>query len=592
MKVVTKAQWQMFVDPQKSSGLSLLNEVELPNAIKNSWLRSKKQQVDPYRVENKLLKGRALQQKIQRNEVIVQLFKSEIERFARYHTMVEPLFVLTDLDGVILYRAGHHTMLDSANQIAFREGNRWNEATVGTNAIALALMDNRSSCVLGLQHYNLTSHAWNCWATPIFDRGEPVAVIDLSSQRLPENGIGELMTFVELIGENISLKLTQYALAKDQLLFQYVAENPHVAAVLDQTGRVVKADLNLRSYGVESGSQVTVDALQVETQLYQKQALIKEGQLIGYTLQTVEPQFIYRGVATQNDQMKQTLHDANALAKSDLPVHIYGETGAGKESLACAIHENSAFAKGPLIAVNCGALSEQLLESELFGYAAGAFTDAKKSGYQGKLIQADGGTLFLDEIDSMSFRMQQLLLRVLEEKRVTPLGSETAQATNFRLVSASNRDLKTLVREGKFRKDLYYRIFVGVLELPPLRERKEDLTCLIAEFAKEKNWDPPWLSTVIPIFAEYDWEGNIRELRNVLERLLAFYPTDAPTAADIRRLIQIGSLQLKTTTTNEEKSTLLHALRKNQFRMAKTAEDLGISRSTLYRKLKQYEIEI
>lgn len=595
MERMTKELWLDFVAPQvKDPPAGIVKELPLAPEIKDSWLRCKTQQLDPYNVEERFLTGQELAKEQARNTELIGYFKHEIRRLKRYHGMMEPLFVLTDMKGVILYRDGYQGMKESADQIDFREGNRWDEDSAGTNAIALAIRNRKPSRVTGLEHYNLASHKWNCWATPIFDRNEAVAVIDLSSQRLQGKDLRQMLLLIEMIGETISLKLTQHSLDRQQQLYEYMLDHPQQIAVLDPSSQIIRLAPQGQALGLGEGWRISEDGLTIDGRIYTKEAILSKGTLLGYSLKEKKVvDFVYSGVETRNHEMQQLLTDAKRLAASQLPVHIVGETGVGKELLAKAIHENSSNAQGPLVAINCGAMSEQLLESELFGYAEGAFTDAKKGGHQGKIQQANGGTLFLDEIDSMTPRMQQMLLRVLENKEIIPVGGTKAIPVDFRLVSASNKNLKELARSGKFRKDLYYRIYVGVLSLPALRERKEDLLSLMAEFAQEKDWRVDWLPELVPVFENYAWEGNIRELRNVLERIMAFYPYERPAVTEVERLIAIGSLGEKLTEAEAgetEKLQLIQALQQNQFHITRTAEMLGISRSTLYRKLKAYKI--
>lgn len=594
MERMTKVLWQDFVAPETlDPPQGIIRALPLSEEIKASWLRCKTAAIDPFNVDDRFLSQQELFAKQALNQELIMYFRQEIQRLKKYHSMIEPLFVLTDMEGVILYRTGYQEMKRSADDIDFREGNRWDELSAGTNAIALAIKNKQPSRVTGFEHYNQTSHKWNCWATPVFDGEEAVAVIDLSSQKLSGQDLGQLLVFIEMVGEAISMKLAKRRLERRQLLYEYMLDHPQQIAIMDTADEILRLAPRGQSLGLAKGWRISEDGLTIDGRIYAKEAIHRDGQLIGYTLQEKKVvDFVYSGAETHNAEMHQLLADAKLLAEKAIPVHIHGETGVGKELLAKALHDNSPAARGPLVAVNCGAMSEQLLESELFGYAEGAFTDAKKGGHPGKILQADGGTLFLDEIDSMSPRMQQLLLRVLENKEVMPVGGTQALPVRFRLVSASNQDLKELVRRGEFRKDLYYRLYVGVLTLPALRERKEDLLSLMAEFAAENAWSVSWLPDLVPLFADYDWEGNIRELRNVLERIMAFYPDDEPTKAAVARLVEMGSLQQKPRDDGDERELILTELAKNQYHITRTAKALGYSRSTLYRKLKAYQIQL
>ncbi|GMA44719.1 hypothetical protein GCM10025853_21760 [Tetragenococcus halophilus subsp. halophilus DSM 20339] len=235
-------------------------------------------------------------------------------------------------------------------------------------------------------------------------------------------------------------------------------------------------------------------------------------------------------------------------------------------------------------------MNENLLESQLFGYAPGAFTGADSKGHTGKIEQADGGSLFLDEIDNMSKKMQTALLRVLEDQQVTRING-LPKKVDFRLITASNQDLKQAVVEQRFREDLFYRIFVGQLAIPPLRERLIDLRPLIQEFCTQKNWRINWQEEIFQAAKNYSWYGNVREFNNFLERLYVFYSSEQPSKQDICELIESGSLQVTDAKANNEKQEIENALEKEKFHISNTAKRLGFSRATLYRKMKAHNMK-
>ncbi len=215
-------------------------------------------------------------------------------------------------------------------------------------------------------------------------------------------------------------------------------------------------------------------------------------------------------------------YKAKKLAKTDLTILIEGESGTGKELFASAIHNASNRKNGPYLAVNFSALPEELVESELFGYEEGAFTGAKKGGKIGLFEQADGGTIFLDEIGDISSKMQTKLLRVLQEKEIMPIGGGNIKKIDIRVIAATNKDLKHMVSQGTFRDDLYYRLKIGYVNVPPLRNRKEDIRCLMKFFIeKEENASVNIDKEVYDRFYQYDWRGNVRELKNTIKYMLA-----------------------------------------------------------------------
>jgi len=285
-------------------------------------------------------------------------------------------------------------------------------------------------------------------------------------------------------------------------------------------------------------------------------------------------------------------------------VLIHGENGSGKELVARAIHVQSARRERSFVEVNCAAIPEELIESELFGHEKGAFTGALAR-RRGKFELADGGTLFLDEIGDMSLKTQAKVLRSLEEQAFERVGGKDTLRVDVRVIAASNRDLAALIREGQFREDLYYRLNVIPIEVPALRTRKDDIPAhvshFIAQFCAENGKRAKALSSeALGYFLAYDWPGNVRELRNMVERLVIMAPGDVITAEDLPAPLRpkeasapVGEARdrsLKDARDNFERAYILAELRANDWNVTRTAERLGIERSHLYRKLKAYNI--
>jgi DNA-binding NtrC family response regulator len=296
-------------------------------------------------------------------------------------------------------------------------------------------------------------------------------------------------------------------------------------------------------------------------------------------------------------------------AMSASTVLVMGESGTGKELVARAIHDNSPRRTKRFIAVNCGALAENLLESELFGHLKGSFTGAVAD-KKGLFEEANGGTLFLDEIGDISSSLQIRLLRVVQESELKPVGSSESRKVDVRVIAATHRDLENLVRNGKFREDLYYRLKVIAIELPPLRERMEDLPHLVEHFLaryadKNKKSVSHVSEEAMSLLKAYSWPGNIRELEHAIERAVAMtntavlFPEDFPIeilrggsalTADSMQLE--GGTQPRTSLEEMEKSHILKVLQEVHFNKSKASEILGIDRATLYRKAQRYGIEL
>jgi PAS domain S-box-containing protein len=311
-------------------------------------------------------------------------------------------------------------------------------------------------------------------------------------------------------------------------------------------------------------------------------------------------------IISKNREMQRLFGILEQVANSNATVLLVGESGTGKELFAKAMHSLSPRSEAPLITVNCGALPDTLLESELFGYKAGAFTDAKRD-KPGRLAMAEGGTLFLDEVGDISPALQVRLLRVLQDKTYEPLGSTSAQKADVRVVAATNRDLEEMVAKGQFRKDLYYRINVAKLALPPLRDRREDIPLLANHFIRKFNRlnrkEIRGLAPeVLPVLMSYDFPGNIRELENIIEYAtvvckdsligmehLAESFRSVPGGVEVKGAAEFAARE--PSWHDLERSFIIKALKRNGWSRSKTAKQLGMHPSTLWRKMKRLAIQ-
>jgi transcriptional regulator of acetoin/glycerol metabolism len=315
---------------------------------------------------------------------------------------------------------------------------------------------------------------------------------------------------------------------------------------------------------------------------------------------------VHRDPMAGDPRLSRHMHMACRVIARGTPVLLRGETGVGKEVFARAVHSASPSADGTFVAVNCASIPESLIESELFGYRAGAFTGAQRSGRRGKILQADGGTLFLDEIGDMPLDLQARLLRVLDERRVSPLGTEETQAVDFQLLSASHRNLLELVAEGRFREDLYYRLAGIELQLPALRDRS-DKHELIVRILDEENGGPAKLSHQAErLLLNHRWPGNVRQLRYVLRAAVAL-ADGKPVDIEHLPLLQTGQLpplpnlpeampvpepKSLNVVQSHERQVLLQLLENHRWNVSHVAKALDVSRNTLYRKLHKLQIPI
>jgi DNA-binding NtrC family response regulator len=311
-------------------------------------------------------------------------------------------------------------------------------------------------------------------------------------------------------------------------------------------------------------------------------------------------------IVWKGDTMRRVMAQVERVAASETRVCILGETGTGKELVARTLHERSPRAGAPFVTLNCAAVPAELIESELFGHEKGSFTGAAGR-HLGKFEQAQHGTIFLDEIGDMPLTMQTKLLRVLEEGEVERIGGERAITVDVRVVVATHRDLEAQVRDGKFRQDLFHRVFVFPLHLPPLRERREDIPALIEHFAVQvtaiNGWKPMrFTAGAMAALEEHPWPGNVRELRNAVERLMLLATSDEITSETVALALptsiaasdsgSAGSGPLADRVRAFEKQTILAELKHNHYQISNTARALGLERSHLYKKAEQVGIDL
>jgi len=318
---------------------------------------------------------------------------------------------------------------------------------------------------------------------------------------------------------------------------------------------------------------------------------------------------------SRSESFRKVLETARILANTDTTVLLLGESGTGKELVASAIHSMSNRREKPFVVINCAAIPETLFESEFFGYAKGAFTGATKDGMPGKFELANGGTLFLDEIGELSLDMQAKLLRVLQEKSFYRVGGITPISTDVRIIAATNKDLLKMVKEGTFREDLYYRLNVFNIKLPPLRRRREDIPGLIEvfldQFTKKYNLPAPVITDeALEVFSKHDWPGNIRELRNFMERIVVFKHGQVVTRSEAMKMINGDSWEDETEENRalvvdnnapekhdldeileeKERQIIIELLQKCKYNKSEVARILNIPRSTLYYRMKTLNI--
>ncbi len=367
---------------------------------------------------------------------------------------------------------------------------------------------------------------------------------------------------------------------------------------IKENGKVVAVFGQVTFKSIKEVGQLAkkLSELQSQVRLYEKQL---------NSMRTTR--YSFDSIIGQSTALLRLKKEAGQAAATNLSVLISGESGTGKELFAQSIHNGSPRKLQPFIQLNCAAIPKDLLEAELFGYDKGAFTGAKSTGKPGKFELADTGSLFLDEIGDLPLEMQPKLLRALEEKEFERVGGNTIIRSDFRLIAASNQDLEGMVNRGEFRADLFYRLNVVPLHIPPLRERAEDIVCLAYHLLQQivVNTAQPLVDftpTAKALLRQHPWPGNVRELNNVLERTMATFEGDHITSADLPFYLHRGkdklssvsmhSSLLKEVVAKAEKTAIQDALKMTGYNKVNAAELLGIHRTLLYKKISRYNISL
>ena len=589
---------------------------QVPNAILQSWRRSRSLGVAADRRPSiEPVGDLRLRELRERHERLWQRARAEVEMLASDGATTGSIAILTDAEGWILDAEGSTGFLDKAGRVALMPGACWNEARVGTNAIGTAIADGRAVEVRGGEHYAAANRILNCAAAPIFDPyGQLVGVLDISG----DASIAQVhaLGLARLAVANIEHRYFDEGLPDCDLLRVHrdraLLGSAREGLLAFRGGRLVAANrAGLALFGLERGElgRASYESLFADamTRLRDDGVLLdRSGRaLFGHV---DEPTRARRAraqsaitVSNASDPdapifdaaQSAELQRATRVLDAGIAVLLQGETGSGKDVFARELHRRSARAGKPFVAVNCAALPEGLIEAELFGYESGAFTGARTQGSPGLLRQADGGVLFLDEIGDMPLALQPRLLRVLQERELSPLGGGKPVKLDFALVCATHRSLGDAIGDGRFRADLYYRISDHVVRLAPLREHADAralVQALWARIGAGRRLSP----AALDVLSGYDWPGNTRQLVACLRTLAALSDpgcdvgTEAlpaylrqpsqeakPTAPRLPEA-ELGELEL---------AAMRTALEASNGNVARAARRLGISRSTLYRRL-------
>lgn len=611
-ETLRSARRRFFETGQAPSGL-------VPETIAASWRRCRAFGLAAdARLRAEPPERHALRALRQPYEALCRLCRPEMEALYADAEATGSVVILTAPDGLVLEAMGHADFLDRAARVALQPGVTWSEDHTGTNAIGTALYERGPVAVHGAEHYFGAHRVLACAASPILDgRGRTVGLLDLSGDariaqvhamgmlRFAVDQIERRLLERELAGREVIRLHADAALLGTHREGILVFEDHHLVAAnryaLDMLG-VDWSELGRCRYDQLFTSarprQGTVQTLRGPGD-HPYQARSEQVPALLTRASRPAPPPPHRRPAAKiapvfQPAVDRALTRCSRLLDADIPILLYGETGTGKEVAARELHLRSERAGGPFVAVNCAALPESLIEAELFGYRSGAFTGARRGGAPGLLREADGGVLFLDEIGDMPLTLQSRLLRVLQEREITPLGGGSTVHVDFAVIAASHRRLHEEIAAGRFRSDLFYRIAQFRYDLPALRDHP-DLAGLIRELWHALGADAagmPLTTDAIERLAARPWPGNMRELLGVLRSTMAL--------ADPGHSVQACAWPEQvcspaTTAAATPAATSLEAIRTEAMRdalaacngnMSKAARQLGIHRSTLYRRLK------
>ncbi|HWP97809.1 MAG TPA: sigma-54-dependent Fis family transcriptional regulator [Syntrophomonadaceae bacterium] len=658
------AAWQLFINDGQRG-----NHMVSPE-IMESWHRCYVAGVDPHDGTcYHLLRPVELNELLEKRKEFIDIARPFMLKLYEFVKGSGFIVMLTDERGYILEAFGDEDTLAWAEKINFKKGAKWTEEEVGTNAIGTGVLLQKPIQTSGAEHYCYKHHGWTCSASPIFDKkGRMVGVLDMSG---PVNGthlhtLGMVVAAVEAIMDQMRIqeKNRQLTMANNRMTNVFLTMSDGVIVINEQgvimninpvakqiigksdrelvghsiqeiLGRRVPAveksikrkvgyndvevivdTVNGRVHCLSSGMPIVDDEGNITDVVILVRPIEKVQKLVN-RFSGAQATFHFKDIIGSSPQMAEAVRMASLAASGSSNVILEGESGTGKEVFAQAIHNRSVRRSGPFVAVNCGAIPRELIGSELFGYVEGAFTGAKRGGRPGKIELAAGGTLFLDEIGDMPLEQQVALLRVLQDKKITRIGDDKIIPVDFRVICATNKNLLEEAAKGNFREDLYYRLNVVPILIPPLRDHPEDIHTLFDYFIEIigpecGNLDIKVDPEVFEYLKRYHWPGNVRELQNVVERLLSIaedgcihldhlpssiyrttlieLPKEASSIAQSVRVYSEREKRKQLLAENECQ-VILNLLAKHGGNISEVAKEMEVSRNTVYRKMRLYEID-
>ncbi len=628
------AAWERFLD---GSGRP---DDALRSLVEGSWRRCRDHNVDPDKSSAPPPVGESRLESLRHAHAELLEASAPIMACARdFLAETGTVMALADTQCTILSMEGDNRTLGVAENIHLLPGVSWSERIAGTNAIGTALAVGEPVQIHSAEHYCAGIKRWTCSAMVVRhpSDGEILGVVDVSglSETYNRQSLALVVTTANRIESRLKMRETELRLRLVEAALPHWNSGTDCVVLFDRRGYPVKANGHALAALAALGADLDlsrpkrIPSLALDGDPALLPAWLKpdwlepvrdRGERIGTLLVLPLPSLgriakplsetrqpapdNFAHIVTGDAGLRSVVRKAGQLARSRVPVLLLGETGVGKEEFAQGIHRASPFGGGPFVPLNCGGLSRELLASELFGYVDGAFTGARRGGLVGKIEAASGGTLFLDEIGEMPLDLQPHLLRVLEKGEIYRLGENVPRKVDFRLVAATNRDLRQEVAEGRFRMDLYYRVAVTSIRIPALRNRSGDVALLadlfLDEFAKRHGVARPRIDpAVMARLTGYAWPGNVRELRNVVESMLlvsdgrCIHLDDLPPELDamVDAATPSASLAASSRLSEAEADCIRRTIASTGGNLTEAARQLAIAKSTLYQKLKDHGLQ-
>ena len=610
--------------------------------VGRSWQRCITEHgLDPTRPRAaRIVTSQVLREHQDRADELLSVARAGIQQLYQQTAQMNYVLLLTDDRGVAVEYLGDRHRDSRLREAGLYLGADWSESYSGTCAVGTCLRENVALSCHRTDHFDATHIDLTCTAAPIRDPdGECLAVLNISALDSPVGpesqtfGRHLVRLYARMIEDAYFLRRYQsshllrcdasrefvhvsgrYLIAMEEdgtiqaantpareLLGQASANPglPRIEDVLDCELRDLwdlpfRNDDQIRAFRTRSSDEIVYATL-----IQPSRSLPRQHTADVTASETPVPSLDW--LSADDPVMRKTLRTAKRLRNEPINVLITGETGTGKERLARGIHESSQRATGAFVALNCAAIPESLIESELFGYQGGTFTGGRQKGKAGLIQQADGGTLFLDEIGDMPLHLQTRLLRVLAEREIQPLGADRPVSVNLRVVSATHQDLRRLIAANQFREDLYYRLNGATLWLPPLRERTDQeyvIGCVYTEVTRNRPDAPRLRGDAISVLLSKPWPGNIRELINTLAFALAVASDDEIKASDLPEpdpdalpqeiAASARALSAGDVTGSASAAALDDALRQRHWNVSAVARDMGVSRPTIYRRMRRH----